>query len=149
MVLQTNIKLCVKEPDFAENIFPKKWKNGSKMDQKQSFLNLFKNLVFNFYWICSVMKVYIICCVPGQIPYLGKSLSLRYGPKYSQPITLQDYLIKHISKIIQWNSLIFFHIEGSLHKLIVDQKLSRLVWSKMGVASLANGLQIWLYLKYE
>ena len=42
-----------------------------KMDQKQSFLNLVKNLVFNFNWICSIMKLYIICYVLAQIPCLG------------------------------------------------------------------------------
>ena len=40
--------------------------------------------------ICSIMKIYI-CCVPAQIPYLGKFLFLRYEPKCFQPITLQDF----------------------------------------------------------
>ena len=47
-----------------------------KMDQKWAknrVLNLLKDLVINFYWICSVMKTYI-CCAPAQIPYLGKIL---------------------------------------------------------------------------
>ena len=78
-----------------------------KMGQKQGFLNILKNFVINFYWICSIMKIYIICCVPAQIPYLGKFLFLRYGPKCSQPIRLQDFLINHISRTNQWNSLIF------------------------------------------
>ena len=60
--------------DWAEfsqkKIFcPKIWENGPKMGQKQGFLNLSKDLVFNFYWICSIMKTYIICCVLAQIPY--------------------------------------------------------------------------------
>ena len=69
-----------------------------KMSQKQGFLNLLKNMVINFYWICFIMKIYIICCVPGQIPYLEKFLFLKYGPKCSQPIRLQDFLINHISR---------------------------------------------------
>ena len=32
-----------------------------------------------FYWICTIMKIYIIWCVPEQIPYLGNFLFLRYG----------------------------------------------------------------------
>ena len=41
------------------------------MGQKQGFLNLLKNLVINFYCICFMMKIYIICYVPAQISYLG------------------------------------------------------------------------------
>ena len=43
-------------------------------------------------------KIYNICCVPAQIPYLGKFLPLTYGLKCSQPIRLQDFLINHISR---------------------------------------------------
>ena len=72
-----------------------KWtKNGPKTF---FFFNLLKNFVINFYWICSVIKIYFICCVPVQIPYLGKFLFLRYRPKCSEPIRLQDFLINHIS----------------------------------------------------
>ena len=54
MVLEIYIKLCVAGPDFLKKKFflPKnlgKWENGSKMAQKQGFLNLLKNLVFIFY----------------------------------------------------------------------------------------------------
>ena len=31
--------------------------------------NLKKNLVFNFHWICCIIKNFIICFVPTQIPY--------------------------------------------------------------------------------
>ena len=93
---------------FQKRFFcPKNWKNGPKAGQRQSFLNLLKNFAINFYWICSIMKINIICCDPAQIPYLGKFLFLRYGPKYSQPVRLQDFLINHISRTNQWNSLIF------------------------------------------
>ena len=37
------------------------------------FLNLKKNLVINFQWICSVMKIFIICCVQAQIIGYGQS----------------------------------------------------------------------------
>ena len=69
------------EPDFPENIFlPQKsgkWaKNGSKTG---FFFNILKDFVNNFYWICSIMKIYIICCVPAQIPNWEKFWFLRYG----------------------------------------------------------------------
>ena len=104
-VLQIHMKLCIAEPDFFENVFfaPK----IGKMGQKWSFLILLKDLVINFYWICSIMKNYIIYCVPAPIPYLGKFLFLGYGQKCSQPIRLQEFLINHISRLNQWNSLIF------------------------------------------
>ena len=72
---------------------------------KTGFFNLLENFVINFYWIYSIMK-YIICCVPAQIPYLGKFSFLRYGPKCSQPVRLRDFLINHVSRTNQWNSLI-------------------------------------------
>ena len=56
------------------------------MGQKQGFFNLLKNLVINFYCIYSIMKMYIMYCVHAQIPYLGKFLFLRYGPKWTNQI---------------------------------------------------------------
>ena len=50
MVLEAYMKLCMTEPDFLEIFFfPKNWENGPKMDQKQGFLNLLKNLVIDFF----------------------------------------------------------------------------------------------------
>ena len=70
-MLGTHMKLCMTEPDFPEKYFlPPKLGNGTKMGQDS--LNILKNFVSNFYWICSIMKIYIICFVPAQIPYLGK-----------------------------------------------------------------------------
>ena len=94
---------------FSEKkiFLPQNWEKGPKMGQKQGFFNLLENLVINFYWIWYIMEIYIICCVPTQNPYLEIFLFLRYGPKCSQPIRLQDFLINHISRINWWNSLIF------------------------------------------
>ena len=111
-----------------------KWtKNGPKT----RFFDLLKNLVINFYWICSIMKIYIIFCVPAKIPYFGKFLFFTYGPKCSQPIRLQDFLISHISRINNWKSWIFYmliqiHINQKLIKKFLgglDQKWVWLVWS--------------------
>ena len=44
----------------GKKIIVPKIEKGPKMGQKQDFLNLLKNLVINFYWICSVMKTYVI-----------------------------------------------------------------------------------------
>ena len=96
-----------------------------KMDQKWA-----KNRVFLIYWkiwfcwICSVMKTYIICCVPEQIPYFGKFLFLRYRPKCSQSIRLSDFL----------------NVDTKSNKLKVNQKILRGELPKMGVASLIIGL---------
>ena len=63
-------------------------------------------MVINFDRICSVIKIYIICCIPAQIPYLGKTLFLRYRPKCSQSVRWQDFNINCFSRIYWWNSLI-------------------------------------------
>ena len=151
MVLETYIKLCVKEPDFPEKFFlPPNLETGPKMGPKQGSLNLLKNLVINFFWISSIMKIYTIFCVTAQIPYLGKYLSLRYGSKRCQPIRLQDFLINHISRTNQWNSLIFcifiqIHINQKLIKIFLcglGQKLVCSVWSrdsKINSTSKMNG----------
>ena len=91
-------KICFLPPKLG------KW---TRYGPKTRFLDLLRNFVINFYWICSVMKIYIICCVPAQIPYLRKFWFLIYGTKCSQPIRLQDFLINHISRTNKWNSLNF------------------------------------------
>ena len=62
--------LYVTQPNFLEKLFSpwKLAKNGPKV----CFLNLKKNLIINFHWILSTMKIYIICCVSTQISYLEK-----------------------------------------------------------------------------
>ena len=81
--------MCMTEPDFfGKTFFTLKI---GEMDQKQGFLNSKKNLIINFHWICSIMKIYVICCVPAQILHMEKILFLRYRPRSSQPITLQDF----------------------------------------------------------
>ena len=102
-----------------------------------------RDVDINFYWIFSIMKIYIICLVPTQIPYLGKSLFVRYRPKCSQPIRLQDFLINHISRTNQWNSLIF-----CMCKFTKIKRWSKLFWhgqkSMWPISSLALKLNIFL-----
>ena len=62
MILETYMQLCVKELNFLEKFFlPPDLGNGSKMAQKQGFLNLLKNLVISliFEWTRSKMGVTI------------------------------------------------------------------------------------------
>ena len=133
-MLESHVKLCVREPDFLGKFFlPPKLGKCIPNGPKTCFFNLLENLVSNFYWIWSVMKVYIICCVPAQIPYLAKSFFLKYGPKYSQPLRLQDFLINHVSRTNLWNSQIFYmltkiHINEKLTKKSSGGRGQRLVW---------------------
>ena len=83
-----------------------------------------------------MMKIYIICCVPGEISFLGKFLFLKYRPKCSQPIRLQDFF----NQPLIWNKSVkqpdFLHVDTNSHKLKVDQKVFGWEWSKIGVAIL-------------
>ena len=95
-----------------------------KMRQKQGFLNLLNNLVINFYWICSIMKIYIICCVPGQIPYLGNFLSL--GDMCQSVHSQSDCRLCQISQPFLQNKSMkhphFLHADTNSQKLKVDLK---------------------------
>ena len=115
MVLEAHVVLCM-TAGFLEkkNFCPK---NGPKID----FLNLLENVI-NFFWIWSIKKVYIKCCILAQIPYFGKIWFLRYGPKcslsnqiagflygqYKNPaIWLAKSILESISRRNWWKSLIF------------------------------------------
>ena len=76
MVLESHMKLFMAAGFSGKIFFASKI---GKMDQKQGFFNILENFVIYFDCICSIMKIDIICCVPAQIPYLRKFLSLRYG----------------------------------------------------------------------
>ena len=105
---------------YGKKFCPKNQVNELKMGQRQSFLNLLAN---SFYCICSMVKTYIICCIPGQISYLGKFLILRYGSKCSQLIRLQDFLTNHIFRKKSTTEPYFLHVDTNSHKLKVGQKL--------------------------
>ena len=72
-----------------------------KIGQIQDSLNVWKSLVFFsvlYFFINLVYKeilYYCNCCMLEQISYLGKFWFLRYGPKCSWPIRLQDFSINH------------------------------------------------------
>ena len=73
---------------FGENLFDPKM---GKMGQKQGFSNLLESLIIIFFKIWSIKKVYNICCILAQIPYLGKIWFPRCGPKCSRPVRLQCF----------------------------------------------------------
>ena len=105
MVLQAYVVLCMTEADFFENhVLPPKWGKQAKprvlwMYRKVQFffsvLYFFINLVYN------ESLYYCNSCMLEQISYLGKSLLLRYDPKCSWPIRLQDFSIsRRILKLV-------------------------------------------------
>ena len=55
-----------------------------------------------FFSIWSIMKVYSICYIPAQVPYLGKIWFLIYWA-----IRLQDFKISYIFRTKCWSSLFF------------------------------------------
>ena len=84
--------------------YPLCWENGSKLGKwikngpKTACFEFIEIFFIKFCLISSIMQIFIICCVSAKIPHMGKFLFLRYNPKYSQPIRLQDCLINNISR---------------------------------------------------
>ena len=85
MVLETHMKLCVAEPDFSGgNFLPKKMGKWTKNGTKTGFFEFIEK--FGNQFLLNMLyneNLYILCCVPSQIPYLGKFSFLRYEPKCS------------------------------------------------------------------
>ena len=83
-----HMNLCMTEPGFSKKDLPQKFGKRTKNVPNTDFVfNLLKNVVINFYWIYSVKKIYLLCSCTNP----GKILFQIYGPKYSQPIRLQDF----------------------------------------------------------
>ena len=74
MVLEAIMTLRVTESDFLEkNLLPQKlvkWVKNRPKIQFSEFKEVFGQF---FYWIFSIMKIYIICCVPANTAF-GKNL---------------------------------------------------------------------------
>ena len=75
MVLEILMKLYMTEPEFLEKklLLLQKLGKWVKNRPKIGFFNLKSNLVINFHSVCSIMKIYIIWCVPAQILCWKKS----------------------------------------------------------------------------
>ena len=112
------------------------------MGQNKGFLNLQTNLVINFHWICSIVKIYIICFVLAQILYLGKTCSWDIDQIYLSQSDCRIFksTISHFSRTNWWNRLL--HFDTTLQKLKVDRKFFGWTYSKMGGANLVSGLNL-------
>ena len=97
MVLYTLSLLCISVfipwITFFKKIYfaPNTEKMGQNWTKNRACLNLLKNLLFNFYWICCIIDIYMIFCVSVHNLSLVKKLPLKSGPKSSLPITLQNF----------------------------------------------------------
>ena len=97
VVLGAHVMLCMTEADFLKIMFcPQNGENRpspgffeciGKSSYFFSVLYFFINLVYN------ESLYYCNSCMLEQISYLGKFWFLRYGPKCSWPIRLQDFSI--------------------------------------------------------
>ena len=119
MVLGAHVLLCMTKPDFLKKMFLlQKWRKLAKNWQKVGLFKIYwKIQSLIFFWIWPIMKVYIICCVVTQIPYFGKIWFLRYGPKFSWSIRLQEY---YISRKKMMKKSDFLHVDTDSWKVEVD-----------------------------
>ena len=76
---------------FRKSSFaPKNSENGAKGSKNRGFLIYKKKLLFNFHWICLIIKI-ILFVVQLHI-FLTKTLFMRYGLKCSLAIRLQFFI---------------------------------------------------------
>ena len=84
-----------------------------------------KSLIFDFFWIWSIIDIHIIYSIRAKIPYLGKICFRRYWPKCSWPIRLQDFWINYIPSL-KWLKMM---ANLSIIKMI-KKSLSLACWYK-------------------
>ena len=104
MIWGTHVVVCMTELDFLKKHFCHQ--NGENRPSL-AFFKCIERFSCFFFSIWSIIKVYINCCMPEQISYLVKLWFLRYEPKCSWPIRLQDFYIKYISRTKWWQAWIF------------------------------------------
>ena len=108
-------------------------KMGTKWAYNRVSLDLLKN---KLYWICSVMKICIIYCVSTQISYLVIFFPWDIGQNFlSKSSSRSFWSTISISRINQWNSLIFLPVDKNLI-VKMNQNIFAWAWSEMGSASL-------------
>ena len=104
---------CYAWQRFFEIIFlPLKW--GKQAKPRVLWNTLLENFVINFFWLWSIMKVYINCCMLEHISSLGKLWFLRYTPKCSRPMRLQDFKINYISRT-KWQEILILCMFIQIH----------------------------------
>ena len=75
MLLETQLKWSMTEPDFfRKSFFPQTQEKWVKVRPKTNFFKINKKLVFNFPWICFIIKNNLICCVSVHNLYLVEIL---------------------------------------------------------------------------
>ena len=135
--------LGIESLDFSEfrHLNLMKWtKNKPK---KIFFLNLKKNLVIDFLWICSIMKIYIICCVLAQNVYWEKSCSWDVGQSALKQSHCRIFKSTIYSEqIIETAS--FFACWWQFAKI---KRLSKIFW--LGKVKNDHGLSVHKILKSE
>ena len=98
MVLGAHVVLCMTEPDFLKKmVYPQ---NGENRPNPGFFecigkFSFFLRSLFFISLVYNESLYYCNSCMLEQISYLGKFWFLRYGPKCSWPIRLQDFSINH------------------------------------------------------
>ena len=96
MVLGTHVVLCMTEPDFFKKMFyPQNWENRPSpgfFEWIQKFIFFLSSLFF-ISVIDNDSLYYCNSCMLEHVSYLGRFWFLRYGPKCSWQIRLQDFSI--------------------------------------------------------
>ena len=137
MVLESNLKLCVTESSFLEKFFsPQKLGKLTQNGPKTGIFQFIGKFGHQFLLNLIYMK-FIIFAVFLHKSHIWENFC-SYGPKCSQPIRLQDFLINRISRTNQWNSPILCMLIQIYIK--ADQKIFGWAWPEMGVTSLITGL---------
>ena len=90
-VFRTYVVLYMRELGFLEIFLPQKMGKMGQNGPNTGFFEFIGKFSYCF-WLWSIMKVYIICCILAKISYLAKIWFLRYRPKCSWPIRLQDFI---------------------------------------------------------
>ena len=118
------MKLYVTEPDFPEKflLLPKlgKWtKNGPKT----GFFEFIENFVINFYGICSIIKIYIICCVPCTNSLFGKILVPEIWAKMFSANQIAGFFNQPYLQNKSMKQRDFLRADTNSHKLKVNQEI--------------------------
>ena len=134
-MLETHMKLCL---TVWKIIFClQNWENGPKMGQ--GFINLLKNFANSFYWICFFNEhlYYLLCSCTNQY------LFLRYGPKCSQPIRTNQWIILvDTNSLKSWSKHFWVGVvrnrcgksgHGSLKLILSQERTDRMNWCKVQI----------------
>ena len=86
------------------------------------------------------MEMYIIFCVPAQIPYLGKIFVPKIWAKMFSANQIAAFFNQPYFQKKSMKQPDFLHVDTNSQKLKVDQKIWEWTWSELGMASLVTEL---------